>query len=59
MPAFVRELLQSCVRSGMSGNTSGLPTSLAGNGVVERDHRTIKTLTEKTEISPQEAVFLV
>ena len=29
----------------------------SGNGIIERNHRTIKTIAERSDISPQEAVF--
>ena len=29
----------------------------SGNGIVERNHRTIKTLAERGQVSPMEAVF--
>ena len=31
----------------------------SSNGIVERHHRTIKTMAERGSISPMEAVFLV
>ena len=29
----------------------------SGNGIIERNHRTIKAVAERSRISPQEAVF--
>ena len=31
----------------------------SGNVIIERNHRTIKTFTERSNITPQEAVFSI
>ena len=45
------------MRSEVFGDTLDQHTAQAATGVIERHHQTIKAVAEKSQISPQEAVF--